>query len=168
MTTFTSFYNTSLFDNAQVNRVRSINLGSPADKAIRIAQLAHPLPGYIDVIAHGCADSVQLYANGENIWVTAAEVAEVISSHPDYSQGTPIRLLSCNAGTTPENGGLTVAQQIANLLNVPVIAANAYIKPNFNGSLDLVERLRSGDIQDQWVYRTTLDGAWIEFLPSSV
>ena len=137
--------------------------GDPSDRVIQVAKDARPLPGYYDVIAHGREDAIKLFINGVDDWSSAREVAEWILKQEDYIPGTPVRLLSCNAGGVPKCCGDPIAAQIANELRVKILAANAYIKPNPDGTLDLVEPVF--DLASRrWQY--PLKGEWLHFDPA--
>ncbi|MFO7167888.1 MAG: hypothetical protein DIU80_007640 [Chloroflexota bacterium] len=89
------------------------------DPAIEIALNRNPQPWFDDIICHGhrCGLLAPII-NGAHVLITAQELARFIRRNTTF--GTrPIRLLSCWAGRDP-NG---FAQQLADLLRVPVLAA---------------------------------------------
>lgn len=70
-------------------------------------------PGEYTLDAHGTTQSVLI----DEQWRSGAEVAALIEADPGWGQ-RPVRLFACNTG----RGEVPVAQEIANLLGVPVTA----------------------------------------------
>jgi len=56
--------------------------------------------GKFDLIAHGTSTYVQFEHNGKTININSRTVAKLIKQMPGYKKGQPIRLLSCNTGTS--------------------------------------------------------------------
>ncbi len=84
--------------------------------------------GYIDVIAHGAPNRIQIEINGISKMVDHRYVGRILK-HSDSYTGQKIRLLSCNTGLL-DNG---FAQNLANYMNVEVIAPTKYIWAYSNG-----------------------------------
>lgn len=78
--------------------------------------------GIFDVIAHGNANVIEINVNGRKHEVSWRCLANIIKRKPKL-QGLTIRLLSCSTGST-DNG---FAQNLANKLNVKVIAPTKYL-----------------------------------------
>ena len=85
--------------------------------------------GYFDIVAHGTSNSIQITHNGEHILVDHRVVAQLIQNVDGYN-GQPIRLLSCNTGSLDKG----FAQNLANTLNVDVMAPTKYVCANPDGS----------------------------------
>ncbi|WP_405179650.1 hypothetical protein OG225_38755 [Nocardia sp. NBC_01377] len=93
------------------------------DPATRRVQENLRNEGDFDVIFH--ADT-----NGRPLGnLTPRQIAAAIRDNPDYTPGTPIRLIACNTANHPD-----LAQQLADALGVPVHAATDAVgvpaKPN--------------------------------------
>lgn len=74
--------------------------------------------GVFDVVAHG-KSSVILVEHGDTvIEADSRTVARLIKGRPGYKKGQPIRLLSCDTGSSTSG----FAQNLANKLNVVVEA----------------------------------------------
>jgi RHS repeat-associated protein len=84
---------------------------------------------------------------------TAHELAEMISSHPDYSSGQSVVLWGCN---TADEGNRSLGQRLANLLGVMVTAPDATLRVMPNGWYWL------GGPFD---FLTGGNGSWIDFYP---
>jgi hypothetical protein len=148
---------------SQLDRVPTpgkIVFGHPGEQVIQTALHAHPIPGYVDVIAHGTPDVMNVLVDGRQQLLSATQVAELLRKHPDYVHGTPVRLLSCNTGASPAHGGIPFAQRLANELGVAVLAANTYVKPQPDGTLELVRRAEDGN-----TWQRDPRGAWLLFEP---
>lgn len=78
--------------------------------------------GHFDVIAHGDSNHIEVIHNGKKYNVNHRELKKILEANPKYQKGQPIRLLSCNTG----NGDKSFAQNLANKLNVTVIAPTKY------------------------------------------
>ena len=78
--------------------------------------------GYIDIIAHGLPNGMQIEINGKLKIVDHRYIGSILK-HSDNYTGQKIRLLSCNTGSL-DNG---FAQNLANYINVEVIAPTKYI-----------------------------------------
>lgn len=88
--------------------------------------------GFYDIIAHGDYDGVKLFDTP----VDAQELAKVILLRNDYN-GETIRLLSCNTGKLVND--TCVAQELANILNVDVLAPNDIIQTDGKGLIRIGE-----------------------------
>jgi len=86
--------------------------------------------GKFDLIAHGTASYVQFEHNGKTVNINSRTVAKLIKQMPGYKKGQPIRLLSCNTGTS----SASFAQNLANKLNVSVWAPNKYLWADDSGN----------------------------------
>ena len=85
--------------------------------------------GVFDVIAHGDPKNIQINVNGRQHEVSWRVLANSIKKNPEL-KGKTIRLLSCYTGATDNS----FAQNLANKLNVPVIAPTKYLWANPNGT----------------------------------
>lgn len=89
-----------------------------------------PKDGFLDVALHGA----QYYTEYEKEYKLDSEtLAYIISGRREFS-GQDIRLLSCYTGIADENG-TCVAQNIANILKVNVLAPIDFLNINSDGSL---------------------------------
>jgi hypothetical protein len=87
--------------------------------------------GYHDVIIHGDLHGFSTRSDGTGIDMTPHELANYIRGQENYVPGTPIRLLSCETGAH----GATAAQNLANILRVPVLAPTDTLWANGRGSI---------------------------------
>lgn len=94
------------------------------------------IPGYTDVIIHGTPETFVLPHSDETF--SPQQMANIIRVSPDYDGG-PVRLVSCSSGALPEGA----AQQVANSLNQPVIAASDTVWPLPDGRLIVGRSLRN-------------------------
>ena len=78
--------------------------------------------GVFDVIAHGDPNKIEININGKVHKVSWRVLANTIKKNPEL-KGKTIRLLSCSTGSTDRS----FAQNLANKLNVPVIAPTKYL-----------------------------------------
>ncbi|WP_050507181.1 hypothetical protein [Streptomyces rimosus] len=107
-----------------------------SDPFYRNALKANPIPGHYDVVAHGTPHEAFMHSiDGRNI--SAQEMANIIQRRPDYTPGTPVRLLSCNTGHTDG----TFARQLAQKLKAPVIAPDGYLYSSRHGWLGVDREL---------------------------
>ena len=74
--------------------------------------------GVYDVVAHGGVTIIQVTHNGKPISVDSRVAAKMIKARGDYKNGQPIRLLSCDTGSSTTG----FAQNLANKLNAVVEA----------------------------------------------
>lgn len=89
-----------------------------------------PKDDYYDVVIHGSPKSLEY----EHKFIINAEtLAYIISGRRDF-HGDDIRLLSCNTGVK-DNNGQCVAQEVANILKVKVLAPTGILNFNPNGTL---------------------------------
>ncbi|POX41731.1 hypothetical protein C3486_08510 [Streptomyces sp. Ru73] len=92
------------------------------DPFYREALKSKPFPGHYDVVAHGTPHNTLMdTAGGREL--TPRQLADVIRRRPDYTPGTPIRLLSCNTGHLDG----TFASQLARDLRAPVVAPDGFL-----------------------------------------
>lgn len=87
-----------------------------------------PIQGIYDIKAHGDYDGVKFFDTP----VDAKELARIILMKNDYNR-EPIRLLSCNTGKIVN--GSCVAQELADFLQVEVIAPNDVLVTDERGLL---------------------------------
>lgn len=108
-------------------------LGYP-DDPIRRAMVQTTHPGFFELICHGSRPNqkgetfaipyVYMGADGcRTKPLNAEQLFEIIITHPAYSLGQPVRLIMCWVGYGPNS----LAQQLADLLGAPVLAANERI-----------------------------------------
>lgn len=103
-------------------------LGYP-DSRIRTALRNPAYPPFFELICHGSLPNKKgetfalPYAEEDGSQpkaLNAEQLFEIIATHPAYSFGQPVRLIMCCAGYGPNS----LAQQLADLLGAPVLAAN--------------------------------------------
>lgn len=109
-----------------------------SDQFYKNARRANPLPGHYDVVAHGTPHEAFMHST-DGRKISAQDMASIIRRRSDYTPGTPVRLLSCNTGHTDG----TFARQLAQKLNVPVIAPDGYLYSNSHGWFGVDRRLSS-------------------------
>jgi hypothetical protein len=120
----------------------SRNLMAADDLTAQFSSRIDPLPGYYDVRAHGGPTSVDVFVNGQVIeGVNHRVLARLIQNSPDYA-GQNVRLLSCNTGSLP-NG---FAKNLANKMNVDVVAPNQLLFPQSNGKFIIAEGRTIGGV----------------------
>ncbi len=104
--------------------------GEDGDKFGEYAAKARPNPGYVDVIIHASTDGkMQVMYNGAWTDVTPSELNEWLDGR-GYD-GTPVRLISCGAGSETSK----IAQEVANELEVNVLAPSDTVWAYPNGNL---------------------------------
>lgn len=107
------------------------------DDPIRRAMVQTTYPMFFELICHGSwpTKEGETFATpyvymGEDDWRTkplnAEQLFEIIVTHPAYSLGQPVRLIMCWVGYGPNS----LAQQLADLLGAPVLAANERVDAN--------------------------------------
>lgn len=105
------------------------------NKFASYVQKVEPEEGFFDVALHG-RDTSSLFFD-ENI--DAYTLSQIIRQREDYTSGTPVRLLSCNAGNTT-NTGNCVAQLVANELGVIVKAPTDVLYVTYDGVISIGKR----------------------------
>ena len=95
--------------------------------------------GVYDVVAHGGQAIIQIESNGETIKVDSRIVAKMILRKSDYRRGQPIRLLSCDTGSSSSG----FAQNLANKLGVVVEAPTKLVWALPNGKYFVAGRSSS-------------------------
>ena len=103
-----------------------LNFLPSSDQAGANAAMNEGIPGYTDVIIHGTPETFV----SQDQTFDPQQMANIIRSAPDYDGG-PVRLVSCKSGALDDGA----AQQVANSLNQPVIAASDTVRPLPNGHL---------------------------------
>lgn len=103
-----------------------------------------PIDGYEDIAIHGDWSGFSINdSNGNEIEsYTPKEFAEILKEDPNYHGGN-VRLLSCETGSK----GAVAAQQLADDLNVDVLAPTDVLFIDFNGKMTIGpdEYTNSGD-----------------------
>ena len=103
-----------------------------------------PIDGYEDIAIHGDWSGFSINdSNGNEIEsYTPKEFAEILKEDPNYHGGN-VRLLSCETGSK----GAVAAQQLADALNVDVLAPTDVLFIDFNGKMTIGpdEYTNSGD-----------------------
>ncbi len=105
-------------------------LGYP-DSAIQQAARCPTFPPFFELVCHGGRyEHGKTFASPfvkegirEKKLLNAEQLFEIIATHPAYTFGQPVRLLICHAGYGPNS----LAQQLADLLGAPVMAADTGI-----------------------------------------
>jgi RHS repeat-associated protein len=131
-----------------------ITLGKEGSLAITSdLPLLKPIPGFVDVIAHGSPTGLFESQGGNMVGVSIGEVCNQLAKQG--LAGKPIRLVACNAGAISDG----IAQQLANATGKLVIAPTQliHIWPNGLYSINSAARI-TGD----WVRST---GRWRGFFP---
>ena len=106
---------------------------NPNEKLYRYADKIKPLENYSDIVCHGTPNSLLIKGfNGEEWEIPPKEVAERIHNSQEFC-GKPIRLISCQTGAD-SNG---IAQQIADILQVDVMAPTEIVNVNSLGEMFL-------------------------------
>lgn len=85
--------------------------------------------GVYDVVAHGGSTIMQVTHNGKALEIDSRSAAKLIKLKADYKHGQPIRLLSCDTGSSTSG----FAQNLANKLNVVVEAPTKLVWAYPNG-----------------------------------
>ena len=85
--------------------------------------------GVYDVVAHGGAAIIQVTHDGRILEIDSRTAARLIEARADYNPGQPIRLLSCDTGSSTSG----FAQNLANKLNVVVEAPTKLVWAYPNG-----------------------------------
>ena len=98
--------------------------------------------GYLDVIAHGTPNGIQITHNGQHMTVDHRTASRLIQNSDGYN-GQTIRLLSCNTGA------------LANKLNVEVYAPTNYLwsTPNGNYFVAGMNNLRLPDMNNRETFK---------------
>lgn len=103
-----------------------------------------PIDGYEDIAIHGDWSGFSINdSNGNEIEsYTPKDFAEILKEDPNYHGGN-VRLLSCETGSK----GAVAAQQLADALNVDVLAPTDVLFIDFNGKMTIGpdEYTNSGD-----------------------
>ena len=98
-----------------------VNLSHRTDKDVN---------DFFDIIGHDTTKSIQVISsNNKVVNLSHRDLAKILKNNSSYKKGKSIRLLSCNTGKDP----LGFAQNLANKLNVKVIAPNTYYWAYPNG-----------------------------------
>jgi len=96
------------------------------DEAIWNARRAPHEEGYFDVIGHGTPTDI----SGRS----APDVAAAVRATPSWN-GQDVRLLSCSTRGCPINGGESIAQELADALQVQVKAPTTDILVDGRGKI---------------------------------
>jgi hypothetical protein len=104
-----------------------LNFLSDTDRAGVNAGKNMGIPGSTDVVVHANQNGFGL---SDGTRLSPSQMADAIHSAPDYPGG-PVRLVACRAGALDDGA----AQQVANSLNQPVIAATETVWPAPDGRL---------------------------------
>jgi hypothetical protein len=109
--------------------------GEP-DRIIDEAMDRNPQPWFDEVMCHGDWDGTPTpIIDGKRVRITPEQMAAFIRSWPAFGH-RPIRLLTCWAGARPDG----FAQQLANLLRLPILAPPGPITAADFVGLDETER----------------------------
>ena len=96
------------------------NLDGYFDPAFRSDQRYRGNPNIYEIAAHGNPKTIFNGVTQQHM--NEQDFSDYINLDPFYAPGTPIKLLACSTGRTPDQGGDTLAQQLADRLGVVVIA----------------------------------------------
>lgn len=108
--------------------------------------------GVCTVAGHGDRVSMR---DAQNNRVTPQMLAEMIRNEAKCKDAKAILLLSCDTGAD----SLSIAQQLANILGIPVVAPDVYVFFRGDGSFFLGR----GDRNLRYIPGTT--GRWVQFIP---
>lgn len=135
------------------------------DPLFKNADKIKPLEGFDDIVFHGDSTHLIAYGNDGEEWLyNAKEAAEIIRNSKSF-HGRPIRLLSCQTGANKDG----IAQQIADELNVEVLAPSETLFVDINGEMfitdkeELAEIWNISSLEERQKIRQT--GEWIPFKP---
>ena len=114
--------------------------------------------GIYDVVAHGASAAIQINHSGKTVIVNSRTAAKLITAKADYTPGQPIRLLSCNTGTSTSG----FAQNLANKLNVVVEAPTKLVWAYPNGKFIVAGRRKDNpqlpDLSDRGTFKKFYPG----------
>lgn len=139
------------------------------EKLYRYAEKVKPIDGYEDFTCHANASEFYIDTKGNGnkddfVTLSPKEYAEAIRNSKTYKGGN-VRIISCQAGA--ESNG--AAQQLANALNVSVLAPTEVVNIDENGEMFISDN----DILSELWYNATVEerakfketGSWIVFKP---
>jgi hypothetical protein len=115
--------------------------------ALAAARHLPPLEGYLDVFVHASPDRFEVHRLDRDATVTPRQLAAYLRRQG--RGGQRIRLIACSAGQHPE----AVAQQLADVLGVEVMAADRNVWTGPNGELGIGDVIGNNE------------GAWHTFAP---
>lgn len=131
-----------------------------SDPLYELASKIKPLNDFEDFLIHGQPNLVEYETtNGQWIQLTAEDYAEALKQDEEYHGGN-IRLLACKSGML--NDGF--AQQLANIMNVKVIAPTQTLWIRADGEMFISD---SEILADMWNdgEKVIETGAWKVFIP---
>ena len=120
--------------------------------------------GIYDVVAHGASNRIQIEHNGINMYIDSRTLAHLLKTDSKYGRKQPIRLLSCNTGTSTQG----FAQNLANKLNVVVYAPTNIVWAYPNGRHIVAPRLSNDPSNPNYDYpdlSRSKRGKFIPFYP---
>jgi hypothetical protein len=128
---------------------------------MRNFDMVKPQPGFHDVVVHGEPDGTfcpgLIGEDGDDYAANRThpnQVVDAIRNNPSYTGG-PLRLVSCHSGVVaPDAGVAPAAQQVADLLGVPVLAPTNAVGVSPRGLDQEEPTLRGG-------------GTWLMFYPQN-
>jgi hypothetical protein len=95
---------------------------APGDDARETVEPIKPTAGQYSVIIHGNTETVGInHPDGNVQLIDPEKMANLIRSDPDWG-GSTVRLVSCDTGKQPDDGSPAFAQDLADELNVDVVA----------------------------------------------
>ena len=133
---------------------------NPNDELYRYADRIDPEPGFSDIVCHGDPHFLLIHGmDGEEWEYSAKQAAEMIKNSNEF-KGEPIRLIACQTGAE-ENG---IAQQISDILKVPVKAPTESVYVNLKGEMFITDNAFLADLWEKGgnVQET---GKWTMFYP---
>lgn len=119
-----------------------------------------PLKGYTDIVCHGSPSELLIYGMNEEEWsYSAAQAADMVRNSGGYDGGD-IRLIACNTGSGPR----CIAQQLADALNVNVLAPTEAVFVSIDGELFVTD---NGVLARMWNCGEAVKetGKWVLFRP---
>lgn len=97
--------------------------------------------GMLDIVVHGASNTIQLVIDGKTTNVTARFLARMLKHSNKYGAKQEIRLVSCDTG----RDDFGFAQQLANKLNVNVLAPTRKYLAAYDGSYLVAGTIKKGD-----------------------
>lgn len=156
-----------------------LNLFAPGDRLATSIQRAPDPANVYTVGVHGSNRSVSAFSDPTlhtGMWLSPEDLARKILSDPNFSGNTAVQLYSCNTGNPvgqPRDFGpfrnsptkKPFAQELADLLGVPVIAPDNFLWISPSGSAFIGPPVDSHLAPSNWTANHSSPGHWIAYLP---
>ncbi len=133
------------------------------DSLYNLFELIQRIEGYEDILIHAESESFVYEAtNGQNVFFSAFELAEMLRNDTLAYHGGNIRLLACGSGRFP-NG---LAQQLSDILQVQVLAPSEVLWVREDGALFVSDKAVLADMWNKHI-EVNETGEWKLFCPRS-